>query len=265
MASTTTTAGQLDGVPNSRRGGRRKGAGRKPKGNRPGVPHVRREEFPRNTPVHVTISVKKGVPRLRSRKCRRVVFNSIATAQLRFGMSVVQFSIQANHIHLIVEAFDRRALSRGMKGLAVRIAKRLNRAFDRKGAVFRDRYHAHVLRTYLEVRNAVHYVMNNSRIHAERRGEVWTLKVDPCAGGPCPSTFCEEGYRVAVEPRSYVLWLLWDSLRSRAAPPSTSPLPVPIGVGEPTVRYRIVLPLKPYLVREMVGMVRADHSHRLAA
>jgi len=241
----------------SRRGGRRKGAGRKPKGKKAGVPHVRREEFPRNTPVHVTLSVRKGVPRLRSRKARRVVLDSIATAQLRFGMSVVQFSIQAHHLHLIVEAWDRRSLTRGMKGLAVRIAKRLNRAFGRKGSVFADRYHAHVLRTYLEVRNAVHYVMNNSRIHAERRGEVWTLKIDPYAGGPCPYTFCEECYRVVVEPRSYVLWLVWDSLRSRA-----TPLPVPFRVGEPEPTYRII-PDAAALVREPAAAWRV--GLRLAA
>lgn len=99
------------------------------------------------------------------------------------------FSIQANHIHLIVEARNRFALSRAMKGFSVRIAKRLNRAYGRRGQVFSDRFHAHVLRTPREVRHAVRYVMENSRIHAARRGERWSLAVDPFAGGPCPKRF----------------------------------------------------------------------------
>src|SRR5690606_2149675 len=57
----------------SRRGGKRKGAGRKPKGPRAGVPHERREDFPSSAPIHVTVTVCKGVPNLRSRKAVRVV------------------------------------------------------------------------------------------------------------------------------------------------------------------------------------------------
>jgi putative transposase len=80
-------------------------------------------------------------------------------------MSVVHFSVQGNHLHLIVEAEGKEALSRSMKGLAVRIAVGLNQLIGRRGTVF-DRYHAHVLETPREVANAVRYVLQNYRKHA---------------------------------------------------------------------------------------------------
>jgi hypothetical protein len=71
-----------------------------------------------------------------------------------------------DHLHLIVEAKDRQALSRGMKGLLVRVAKALNRLWSRRGRVFADRYHDRILESPREVRNALAYVLNNARKHA---------------------------------------------------------------------------------------------------
>ncbi len=72
-------------------------------------------------------------------------------------------------MHLIVEAKDRASLYRAMKGLAVRIAKRMNRMMNRKGRVIGDRYHTHVLRTKRAARNAVVYVRENHRKHGMAR------------------------------------------------------------------------------------------------
>jgi hypothetical protein len=68
-----------------------------------------------------------------------------------------------NHIHLLVEAVDRRALARGMQGLGVRIARGLNAVMRRSGRV--DRYHAHILRTPTEARHARTYLLHNARRH----------------------------------------------------------------------------------------------------
>jgi hypothetical protein len=81
-------------------------------------------------------------------------------------MQVVHFSVQGNHLHLIVEADGKDALSRAMKGLAVRVAVRLNQLTGRRGTVFADRYHAHVMQTPREVANTVRYVLENHRKHA---------------------------------------------------------------------------------------------------
>ena len=73
--------------------------------------------------------------------------------------------MQGNHLHLICEADDRRALSRGMQGLAIRIARGINRVTGRRGKLFADRYHLHVLASPREVRNTLLYVLRNGVRH----------------------------------------------------------------------------------------------------
>jgi hypothetical protein len=77
----------------------------------------------------------------------------------------VHFSVQRDHVHLIVEADAPRRLARGIQGLAIRAAKACNRALGRRGAVWSDRYHARRLPTPREVRNALVYVLANVKKH----------------------------------------------------------------------------------------------------
>ena len=54
----------------------------------------------------------------------------------------------------------------GVQGLAIRIAKAVNRRFERRGRVFADRYHARALRAPREVKSLLGYVRCNRRKHA---------------------------------------------------------------------------------------------------
>ncbi len=90
----------------------------------------------------------------------------------RQGFRLVHYSIQRRHLHLIVEARDARALSRGLQGLSIRLAKRINCALGRTGRVFVDRYFGRILRNPRQVRNTLCYVLNNIRRHTERRENV---------------------------------------------------------------------------------------------
>lgn len=120
-------------------------------------------------------------------------------------MRIVRFSVQGNHVHLIVEAETSDALSRAMQGFTIRVAKGLNKMMRKRGRVVGDRYHAHVLRTPTEARRAVRYVRDNHRKHAEDRGETLTRAfVD---------AFALEGSHVAL-PEAHT-WLL----RAGASPP----------------------------------------------
>ena len=164
-------------------GGRRTGAGRKPKGKRAGVAHVPRPPVATAHPIHVTLRVRRHVFNLRSRRCFRVIHAAFVAAHDRNGMRLVHFSVQGNHLHLLVETRGRGALSRGMQGLSIRLARGLNRVMARQGPVFSERYHAHVLRTPLEVRRALAYVLTNATRHGTwqrgRRGPV----LDPYTSG----------------------------------------------------------------------------------
>ena len=94
------------------------------------------------------------------------------SGETRFGARVVQLSVQGNHLHLLVEAGDQLALSRAMKGFAVRLARGLNRMMNGRGRVLGDRYHARPLRSPTEVRRARHYIRHNAQHHAISTGEV---------------------------------------------------------------------------------------------
>ncbi len=123
--------------------------------------------------------LQPGVGYLRAYQRAKVVEDALRAARERFGVRIVHYSIQGNHLHLIVEAEDQAALSRGMQGLAIRLAKRLNALAHRRGAIFADRYHSHPLKTPREARNAVRYVLTNHRHHTlEHLPEGWT---DPLA------------------------------------------------------------------------------------
>src|SRR5262249_48767413 len=93
----------------------------------------------------------------------------------------VHYSLQTTHAHLLVEATDADALGRGMMAVGARIARALNRTFGRRGAVLVERFHAHILRTPREVRNALAYVLLNARRHARRLTA--TLRIDPASSG----------------------------------------------------------------------------------
>ena len=146
-------------------GGKRKGAGRKPNAAKAGVSRLRRPGFAARHPVHVTMRLLSGVGFLRAFSRARAIEDAMRAVKDRFGMRVVHYSIQGNHLHLLVEVDDAEALARGMQGLAIRIAKRLNALIGRRGAVFADRYHSRALETRREVANAVRYVLNNYRKH----------------------------------------------------------------------------------------------------
>jgi len=119
-------------------------------------------------------------------------------------MRVVHFSVQGNHIHpihLISEARDALSLTRGMRGLTVRIARAVNRVAERSGRMFDDHYFARELSTPAEVRRAVRYVLDNAMLHAGA-----SPRTDACASSA-----------PVVLPRTWLLAVGWR--RSRAGPP----------------------------------------------
>lgn len=134
-------------------------------GERAGVVHRKRPVLKARFPVHVTWRMKKDVWNLRSGRCFRALKIAFYSGANRFGFRLVHYSVQGNHLHLLVEAKDEKALSSGMNGMGVRVAKRLNRVMGRHGKVLADRYHAHVLRTPAEVRRARDYLLQNAKKH----------------------------------------------------------------------------------------------------
>jgi REP element-mobilizing transposase RayT len=164
-------------------GGRRDGAGRKP-GPNPRNEHRMRAALARRFPCHVTLKVRRGLPSLRTVKLVRELQRSFAAACNRARFRIAHYSIQADHVHLIVEAADKDGLACGMKSIGARVARAVNRIFRRRGAVLADRYHRHTLRTPKEVRRAIAYVLLNARRHLARTGARQSrARIDPASSG----------------------------------------------------------------------------------
>ena len=127
----------------------------------------------------MTLKMRREVWNLRARRAMACILPALAAVMARVGMRVVHYSVQHDHIHLIVETENATSLSRAVQGLCVRIARRLNALMGRKGKVFADRFHERVLASPRQVRSALRYVLLNARKHGvaspERR---W---LDPCS------------------------------------------------------------------------------------
>ena len=144
-------------------GGRRPGAGRKPKGARAGASRRARPEHDLRHPVHVTMRVVGSAPGLRCKDMYLAVREATIVTTKRKDFRIIQMSIQRDHIHLIIEADSKAALSSGMRGFSISAAKQINKAFTarggdrRTGRVFADRYHARPLTSPRAVRNCLAY------------------------------------------------------------------------------------------------------------
>ena len=192
--------------PRRSHGGRRREAGRKPstvRGGviRAGVPHRRRAGHTAVVPVHITLRISDAalarVRTLRRRDCYGVLRNAFVHGCRKDGhhgrFRICHYSVQRTHIHMIVEAGSRAALSRGMQGFSIRVAKGINRLLGRRGSVFGDRYHERPLGSPRQVRNGLAYVLNNARHHGEHRG--MPVGVQRCWMDPFSSARYFDGWR----------------------------------------------------------------------
>src|SRR5262245_55713691 len=171
------------------------------------VPHVTRPEI--RGAAHVVVRIRRGLPWLRTPKTYRVLERAFRNGKKRDGFRLIEFSVQQDHLHLVVEAESRQSLSRGMQGLMIRIAKALNRFWRRRiGRVFADRYFSLALLGWKQAWRTVRYVLHNGRKHG-----VWpsTDLPDPFSSG-----------------RWFVQWLSRDFPRPLRTSPVERPSHLPL-------------------------------------
>jgi REP element-mobilizing transposase RayT len=146
------------------------------------VHHRARPAHKGRHPVHITLRARHGLPSFRQQLVHALILRVLRDQRRRaYGATfqIVHFSIQSNHVHMIVEADDgplvsssstkgpsrKTPLRSGVSGFVIAFAKRLNAMFKRKGKVWDDRYHRHDLESPHEVKTSVRYVINNFRKH----------------------------------------------------------------------------------------------------
>lgn len=202
---------ELSLKPRPSRGGARTGAGRpKRAAALRSTPHRARPTHRAGNPVHVTLRAFSRS--LRTQCVARTVLGSIRDSQ-RAGFRVVHYSIQDNHLHLIVEADDAIELSSAVCGLVVRIARRVNRLLFRRGRFWADRWHGRALESPREVRHALVYVLKNRSKHARGQGTA----LDPLTSAEWFNGFAEalpRGFRsltpcAHAPPRTWLLAVGW--------------------------------------------------------
>jgi putative transposase len=131
----------------------------------------------------VLATLKTSVVSLRSERVFPILRDAIARAARILGeqFRVVHFSVEAKRLHLIVEATNRRWLSSGMTGLAIRTAHAINTLLGRHGKVWEDRWRGRALGSAREVRDALVFVLANFRLHTQG---ALPAGIDGCSSAP---------------------------------------------------------------------------------
>ena len=155
--------------PKMTHGGARVGAGRKRSTNE--QPHREREKFAKRCPVQVTLKMKPDIKNLRRRDVYRKIEDCLRQAATRADAPICDFSVQGDHVHMLVDAANNNALTSAVRGVSIRVARAINKFWGRKGRVFNDRYHARLLRSPTEVLVSRRYILNNYRKHLPERLE----------------------------------------------------------------------------------------------
>jgi REP element-mobilizing transposase RayT len=174
--------------------------------------HDKRPTLDGKLPVHVTWRMLPGVWNLRTQRCKKPIRLAILAASKRAGFRLIHVSLQGNHIHAIIEATSKKALSTGMQSLAIRIAKALNKLMGREGPVFADRYHEHVIKTPQEMANALAYVVGNYQIHRARMG-------DPLRDRNYQDPYATAIDRPFFEPKTWLPRIGWRKARLKKISP----------------------------------------------
>jgi len=195
----------------TRAGIEKKRPGPKP-GARPSVRHRERAVHKYWNPLHVTMRAVSGLPSFRAQTLFDA-FDRAVRRTRRDDFRVVEFSVQDNHLHLIVEADDSDALARGMKSFSVRANRLFNAALGRgRGRVWGDRYHRRDLTSPRQVRNALVYCIQNYKKH---QGVTSPMpRIDPCSSarwfeGWTAIRKHDDGPRPTETARTVLLQRLW--------------------------------------------------------
>jgi len=154
----------------------------RPRGSR--VQHLRRPEVSPRRPHHVTVRVRRHVWNLRSQRCFGLVSAALRAVQRREGFRVIHFSVQGNHLHLIIEAEDRATFTGGARALLIRLAKSLNALMGTRGRVYADRFHETIVTSRRQMQVVVRYVLENHVRHMRKLGKS-APSIDRCSSAVC--------------------------------------------------------------------------------
>ena len=114
--------------------------------------------------LHLTIKIEKNKAGLRSKAVLALLHRAIKRARI-VGLGIVHYTLEHDHIHMLVEAEDNVMLASGMQSFGICFSKGINKLKKGSGQVYKSRYHLRILKTPSEIKNVVSYILNNSVKH----------------------------------------------------------------------------------------------------
>ena len=125
---------------------------------------------------HITHRCHKQEFLLKFAKDRRRWLNWLFEAKKRFGLSVLNYAVTSNHIHLLVLDNRQDVISKSIQLIAGRTAQEYNQRKSRKGAFWEDRYHAVAVETREHLTRCLVYIdLNMVRAGVVNHPSEWSF------------------------------------------------------------------------------------------
>lgn len=105
---------------------------------------------------------------------RRRYLHWVFEARKRFGLSVLNYMVTSNHIHLLVKDTGPNVIAESMQLIAGRTAQEYNQRKGKQGAFWEDRYHATAIETDEHLHRCLIYMdLNMVRAGVVNHPEKW--------------------------------------------------------------------------------------------
>lgn len=134
---------------------------------------------------HITHRCHHKTFLLKFARDRRRYLHWVFKAKKRFGLSVLNYMVTSNHVHLLVRDTGREVIPQSMQLIAGRTAQEYNQRKGRQGAFWEDRYHATAIEADEHLHRCLVYIdLNMVRARVVQH----------------PSEWAQSGYREIQKP-----------------------------------------------------------------
>ena len=137
----------------------------------PGIRHTKRLRLKKPSSLHLTIKVRENKADIQNKRILKAFHHAIKRARLK-GLKVVHYTLEYNHVHLLVECVDNEVLHRGMQAFGITIAKAINKIKRVKGGVYKNRYHLRLINSSRQLKNVLHYIFDNGIKHRRTNSRI---------------------------------------------------------------------------------------------
>jgi putative transposase len=123
---------------------------------------------------HITHRCHQRKFLLKFARDRRRYLHWLFEAKKRYGLSVLNYVVTSNHIHLLVKDTGANVIAESMQLIAGRTAQEYNQRKDKQGAFWEDRYHATAIETDEHLHRCLTYIdLNMVRAGVVNHPEEW--------------------------------------------------------------------------------------------